>query len=617
VRGIPPAIHLAHPVKRHGVKFFKVANAALVQCAKLAKPFSKASLSLKKRIYGRRRLVADTGSAGCYLRAGLTHESAMAELNRRGVRYVLLRWWRDFPAVAAGEDLDILIDDADLPRVRDVFVERGQYKCDVYSVSGGGRWAFRGIPYFQRRLAEFVLQSRVLHKGKVYVPSGPAHFFSLAYHALYHKGAASGLFGPTGAPVEHDYTSVLDGLRAEVGYTCDMAPGALHQFLNRQGFGPEEALQKFAGRRPELFELIDHLWCDVRGGEMMLFIVREAASDEQLIRQFLRVIEKTKGFELLALVTLTPEQARICRGMARGGKWDAGPFPRDGGGPAKLLVVYDYFPTCPSPKEMASHPGLTNGRLIQLKNAFRDAIFHSRLVFHHFNGVHSCDNEHDARKILCSVAPEEAGALFDKVERKRVRYAHHDKLLKVLSKGRRAKVELVLRGGRKVVRKTFSPEHTHYCRREVEAMELLSRECDFIPPVLEKGEGYFYMPYYEDVLSVADGKPFREAVRANRRRIYEMVRFFTAKGRFLVDFSPHNILVRPDGALICLDLEFMHAYERIPEKPEQAYEVAGVPRDTTCDLPVFYFEGRRHFDAVWAKYVGKWASLHAAFGDCR
>ncbi len=53
-----------------------------------------------------------------HLRPGLSLDEFFGELDRLGVRYAVLRWFETLPEVDPGEDVDILVADEDLPRVR-------------------------------------------------------------------------------------------------------------------------------------------------------------------------------------------------------------------------------------------------------------------------------------------------------------------------------------------------------------------------------------------------------------------------------------------------------------------------------------------------------------------
>ncbi len=75
-----------------------------------------------------------------YLRPGLDLDGFFDELERLGIRYAVLRWFDSLPAVEPGEDVDVLVADEDLPRLkpflRSYLVPPPTQKFDVYSVSG-------------------------------------------------------------------------------------------------------------------------------------------------------------------------------------------------------------------------------------------------------------------------------------------------------------------------------------------------------------------------------------------------------------------------------------------------------------------------------------------------
>jgi hypothetical protein len=63
-------------------------------------------------------LLAPREATRRHLRAGISLEQFFDELNRRGVRYAVLRWFETLPDVDPGEDIDILVADEDLPELR-------------------------------------------------------------------------------------------------------------------------------------------------------------------------------------------------------------------------------------------------------------------------------------------------------------------------------------------------------------------------------------------------------------------------------------------------------------------------------------------------------------------
>ena len=91
----------------------------------------------------------------------------------------------------------------------------GVQAVDLYSVCGAPGADYQKLPYYPPYLAEQLLARSVMHRDLCAVPSPRDYFLSLAYHAVYHKGAASGL--PTNGQAksvatrpEHDYAKFLE-----------------------------------------------------------------------------------------------------------------------------------------------------------------------------------------------------------------------------------------------------------------------------------------------------------------------------------------------------------------------------------------------------------------------
>ena len=124
-----------------------------------------------------------------------------------------------------GEDLDLLVDDDSLAAVRDVLESGpGIQAVDLYSVCGAPGADYRKLPYYPPYLAEQLLERSVPHRDVCSVPSPRDHFLSLAYHAVYHKGTASGL--PLDAQVEANRQAARARLRRD---SCTRGATARHQ----------------------------------------------------------------------------------------------------------------------------------------------------------------------------------------------------------------------------------------------------------------------------------------------------------------------------------------------------------------------------------------------------
>lgn len=209
----------------------------------------------------RRVLGRPPSSARRYVRPGLSVDEFLSRLTEAGTRYVVLRWFETLPAVEPGNDIDMLIADEDLPFAESLLTPyrpfRSTYKVDLYSARGLPRTTFGGVPYFPAPLASQVLDGAVLLQGKYRVPSAADHFDSLAFHAVYHKGEASGL--PAASAQERaDHGgrigSTLSRLARELSKDVDLSLEGLSRYLDSQGLQPAaETVEPLAAERRRLY----------------------------------------------------------------------------------------------------------------------------------------------------------------------------------------------------------------------------------------------------------------------------------------------------------------------------------------------------------------------------
>lgn len=195
------------------------------------------------------RLVSPPGKAHVrrYIRPEIGPDKFFRTLKERQCSYVVLRWFDMLPEIGPGEDIDLLVSDEGLPVMAAMMaMEPGGQPCDVYSVTGADFTTFRRKPYYPQNLAQQVLGRAVWHKGLFRVPCPEDYFWSLAYHAVYHKGPSSGLRpAPAEKPFlenpDHDYEAVLATLARDAGLPADMSLTALDQLLASRGFRPDAA----------------------------------------------------------------------------------------------------------------------------------------------------------------------------------------------------------------------------------------------------------------------------------------------------------------------------------------------------------------------------------------
>ncbi len=200
-----------------------------------------------------------------YIDPRLSIEEFFTILNRRGVQYTVLRWFEDLPELKHGNDVDMLVRDEDLAKIKDLFVALPTgTPCDIYSVSPlAGASYRRGVPLYPPHLAHEILETTTLYKGTYRVPDLKHHFFSLAYHAVYHKPEESGLARSKGESAgvsggERSYGDTLVRLGDSLGIKIFPDLQSLRELLTEHGWAPRmDVLRRMADGSPSLTALTE------------------------------------------------------------------------------------------------------------------------------------------------------------------------------------------------------------------------------------------------------------------------------------------------------------------------------------------------------------------------
>ena len=180
-----------------------------------------------------------------YIDPRLSIEQFFSILNQRDVRYTVLRWFEDLPNLKKGDDIDLLVHDDDLGRIKDLFVVLPTgVSCDIYALSAIPGASYRhGVPLYPSDLAASILDTGVFYKRIYRVPETKHYFLSLAYHAVYHKAESSGLprfkNDPAETPEgERSYAKKLTSLGKSCGieFSCDLQ--SLRELLTEYGWAP-------------------------------------------------------------------------------------------------------------------------------------------------------------------------------------------------------------------------------------------------------------------------------------------------------------------------------------------------------------------------------------------
>jgi hypothetical protein len=551
----------------------------------------------------------------------LPHTLGIAGFLRRisgeGIRHVVLRWFESLPELPDGEDLDILVADEHLERVREILdAQPGIEPCDVYSETGLPRSDFRKMPYFPPRLANQLLDGAVDQGGLCRVPSAGHHLLSLAYHALYHKGPASGIPARSGdarkpTHSQHDYPNILAALAARAGADVELTREGLEAFLARHDWRPpRDMLARLGKRNRWVRRSLDAE--TARGAErgLVVFLVRREAMSRGGLERLVPLLERC-GFSILKTKRLADGELADVANNVRGGNWGRGPWGISGGPPAAAIVAYDPNPQPLNRRQRRKFPLADNARLLQ-KSRIRDAFNEGYPTERHCNVLHSSDNGVEAWEYVRLALPGEEAEIRRALAAWQASYCGQAPVLADLTRfGVRAKIELIEHQGRPAVRKTFKPGRERFRRREELAMRELSRIVPEVPPLVAADETSVIYPFYEDVLRYRRSSGWLIPLDAAQAAIGALRKVYDA-GYALVDAGIDNVIVDGREGLKLIDFEFLHRYDRRPDTFDQGYDIAGCPADFAGDLPS---GGGKNYRQHWMPYTG--LSLDSLLGDPR
>jgi hypothetical protein len=541
-------------------------------------------------------LLAPREATRRHLRAGLSIDSFFDELNRRGVRYAVLRWFETLPDVDPGEDVDVLVADEDLPVLRTLLgshrVAPARQAFDVYSETGLPGSDFRGIPYLSPALAARVLDRAVLWRGRYRVPSPADHLDSMAYHVAYHKGLRSGLPAePGGAPAtdspEHDYVAILGALAADVGLPIRLTLADLDAHLAASGLRPPlDTLEKLAEANPWLHDHLEREFgpadADLPG--LAVFVVRERAAGllDRVRAELLR-----EGWEPLATVPLDPGQAARVRARVRGGNWGAGPFAVGGGGPAAYVVAFDLAAVVDD--GTASSPE----RVTASKLAVRRRLLAGQPAGARFNPLHSSDNARQALDYLDALDdPDLVAGLRARIADLRAATAFPYPVVELLPSRRRRAVTAVVDHPvfGQCVCKVFHPGARRFLERELRARTEFA-DLPEVPALLEVGDTWLLSPRYSDTRAhvrrrLPDG-PHVQLTPGTSRALARLARTVHERGSYLLDLTPLNLLSDTVEGLKVIDWEFLQEFpgERTP-LPQSPTVLGRDDRSPDVDTPL-------------------------------
>jgi hypothetical protein len=508
-------------------------------------------------------------------------------LNQNKIEYVVLRGFEKLPSIGADDDIDILVEDRDFDRMRDLLPNKvGLIPVDIYTTSGLPGSDYLKMAYYPPDVARKILREREFYSNSFYAPNAENHFLSLSYHAVYHKGLRSGLPARTEEVktqqiLENKYYSTLSCLASRLGITADLTLDGLDKYLEKKGWAPPvDTLSRLGFHNEWVAKWCENRDIDISNGEVIVHILREYATKNNLENEILKLLE-FYGLEIILTKQLTTVEKQIAAKEIRGGNWERWNAKEDPGGPIYLIVAYDYNPY-PLPQIDKRYPLVKNQHFF-IKHLIRNYFSPGLPVDQQINLMHSSDNERIAWDYIEKIIPTQVQDLKTQIQKKREDYLTKEKVLRRLpSQGAHSKVEVIEFRGRKAVKKTFAPIHKRFLEREKFVMRNFSHECETIPPLLEEGDNYIICPYYKDKLRLAERNPMIIPPKIAKAGL-DILRFFFDKGYALIDFHPKNVLYDKKNGLKFIDFEYLYKYKVVPDTFDQSYDIIGIPDDFDGD----------------------------------
>jgi len=514
------------------------------------------------------------------------------------INYVVLRWFETLPYIQPGEDIDILVADEDLDDL-DKYLDGNKdngIPCDIYTCSGLPGTDFRNVPYFPVERAKELLKTSVLQEDYIKVPDNRNYFLSMVYHVLYHKGYDSGLsvnnsLGAKNYNPEHDYHTILKNLSEKAGIqSIELNLECLDEYLISCGWRPQKDTLKKLSKKNDWIK--DHFFSKKSALETYwkgfgLFVIREAGvSHIKAVHDILW----EEGFDILCEAPIEDSKKEKAKREIRGGNWHKGPWPKSGGFPAYVFSVYDYHPITPNEREIESHPGIDNKRILKVKKIIRDFINDKNTRADWCNPVHSADNAEEALDYARVTIPEKIARIEEIIKDRISLFQTPYPVIESLSKySRRAKVEVIQYNGGRAVCKTFKPGREKFLEREILARKI-GEDLKEISEILEQGDNYIVLKLYEDKLKkkgyirplFQEEKYFPPTFIKHIRKI---LKHFRKEGYECVDFSPYNIIYDSEEGLKAIDFEFLQKGNIQTASLKGNYAWYPMPVDFNGDYP--------------------------------
>jgi len=162
--------------------------------------------------------------------------------------------------------------------------------------------------------------------------------------------------------------------------------------------------------------------------------------------------------------------------------------------------------------------------------------------------------ENIAREILKSISVDLDNDVRNILERKINRYKTEFEVIRQLKSSlSRSKLEVIRFNNKICVKKTFRDNALKYLENELICREKITHK--YISPILEKGENYIIIPYYENIIKWNKNSfnlyPVNEA-----KQVMEFIKWINSQGFALLDWNPGVAIFDKNQGLKFIDFEY-------------------------------------------------------------
>ncbi len=325
--------------------------------------------------------------------SGLSPLEILKELS--DINQVVLRRIEEIEAGIHTGDIDILISTSDIDRLKARLGRVvGTYPLDVYTDDGSKGYSYNSVPYYTLPVAQRILDSAIIDRFGVRIPSPFWRYLSYSYHLLFHDKSARI------RPGQQDIRS--DTFQSPHNFEELQRLAALASCPAPKTFEEIETLLKNSDAFPSL-DLIGFYsnknaflkkrYFDQKPNKpgLATFFIRDFGQGLSVVPDIRSRIES--HFTILTEGPVTEQMREAVIKGVRGGNWVDPEAPGGLAEPIYWLVCWDKSPRSPSRRTRRKHPRVDNEH-IRLKDEIRSEFGKSARKIQRL--VHSSDNTLEA-----------------------------------------------------------------------------------------------------------------------------------------------------------------------------------------------------------------------------